>query len=205
MSRFSVRRLMRHSKKMICFYLPVLIVFAAGCGGPDVIRDLSDRSFQLVNQDSSTVVFPDDYRGDLLVIGFIYTHCPDICPAITANLTNVQRKLDETDGVKFVGITFDPERDTPSTLKQYMNLYNVSPPQWSFLTGRPTVIDSLMSEMGILVRRTEPDTSKTDPNQYYITHTNRITLIDQAGRIRAEYPGSFASPEQITEDLHRLQ
>lgn len=185
--------------------LPAIMFLITACSGPDVLKDLGDRSFQLINQDSSIVNFPVDFKGDLLVIGFIYTNCPDVCPAITANMTNVQRKLDDDTGVRFIGITFDPERDSPAVLSQYMNLYNVSSPQWTFLTGDSSEIDSLMSDLGILVRRSDSDSTKQVADGYYITHTNRITLVDRKGRIRAEYPGSFASPERIVKDIRQLR
>ena len=58
-----------------------------------VIDDMNDASFELVNQDSVRVTFPEDFRGQYVVMGFVYTNCPDICPLITQNLIKIQKDL----------------------------------------------------------------------------------------------------------------
>ncbi|MEX2364311.1 MAG: SCO family protein, partial [Balneolaceae bacterium] len=124
--------------KKILFLLPVLIL--AACGNRvNVIDDFGDASFQLVNQDSVEVVFPDDYIGRYVVIGFIYTNCPDICSLITQNLAQIQKDLNYPDDVHFVAATFDPERDTPSALKKYAKPFGVDK-NFDFLTGDSTQV-----------------------------------------------------------------
>ena len=55
----------------------------------------------------------DDYTGDVVLVSFLYTHCPDLCPAITGHLrTAHELLLDDATRVDFVVISVDPERDT---------------------------------------------------------------------------------------------
>src|SRR4051794_3086698 len=76
--------------------------------------------FDLTSQDGKRVRLAD-YRGKVTAVTFIFTECPDICPMLTSNMTQVQQLLGTDFGktVAFVSITIDPETDTPPVLKEY--------------------------------------------------------------------------------------
>lgn len=77
-------------------------------------------NFALTDQTGKTV-HDTDFRGRLMLVFFGFTHCPDICPVSTATLSQVMGKLGEkADQVAPVFITVDPERDSPSVLKDYL-------------------------------------------------------------------------------------
>src|SRR5690349_12939169 len=76
--------------------------------------------FELTDQDGKTFRFANA-RGQHVLVTFIFTTCPDVCPLLTANFAAIQRTL-ENEHVKdylMLSITTDPERDTPTTLKEY--------------------------------------------------------------------------------------
>jgi len=175
----------------------------SACASDDlpVHQDLSRSSFTLLNQDSTSVPFPQAYEGDILVIGAIYTQCPDICPVVTANMQDVHQKLGDTDGVRFITVTFDPRRDTPSRMNAYRNAFGLDGTSWAFLTGAPETIDALMGELEIKSEIASGDTTGT----YFIDHTDQITLVDERGRIRYRYHGSGTPPEIIAEDINKLR
>src|SRR5690554_6621543 len=110
---------------------------------PDIIDDFSDATFEFVNQDSSKVIFPDDFEDNYVVMGFIYTHCPDICGFITQNLIKTQELLNSPDDVQFVAMTFDPDRDTPQVLKRYGEAFKTGE-NFHFLTGDSLQIEAFM-------------------------------------------------------------
>src|SRR5262245_8485731 len=64
-------------------------------------------------------------RGQVLLVGFIFTTCSGSCPATTHRMGLVQRDL-EAQGllkggrVRLVSITLDPERDRPEVLRDYL-------------------------------------------------------------------------------------
>ncbi|MDR8391237.1 SCO family protein [Aliifodinibius sp. S!AR15-10] len=184
---------------------PLLILFLASCNQPEVIKDLSDQSFQVLDQDSTSVTFPDDFEGEVTVLGFIYTNCPDVCPAITANMNNVKNQLESTENVHFVGISFDPRRDTPSVLKNYMQQFKLDEEEFTFLTGDTTTVDSLLSSLDITADVSYTKTSDEGKELYFMKHTNRISLMDRQGRLRLEYSGSFSKPEHIVEGINQLR
>lgn len=190
------------------FFLPSilfgLLFILSSCNSPEVINDLSDASFPLVDQDSISVDFPQDYKGKFLVVGFIYTHCPDVCGIITANMSNISNQISDPD-VHFVEITFDPKRDTPRVLKQYLQNYRLNEEKFSLLTGEPSVIDSLLSRMDIHAQISYTTTTDDGEELYFMNHTNRILIMDKEGRVRMEYPGSVVPPEIIIEDIQNLR
>lgn len=166
-----------------------------------VYQNLSESPVWLVNQDSATVEFPEAYKGDILVIGAIYTQCPDICAQVTANMVDVRQTLDNTDNVRFVTVTFDPRRDTPARMNAYRDAFRIGDAPWPFLTGSQANIDSLMSRLEIKTQISSGDTTGT----YFIDHTDQITLVDSLGRIRYRYHGSGTPPEIIAEDINKLR
>src|SRR5258708_11366585 len=99
----------------------------------------------VVTQDGKTLKFYDDViKGKIVLISFIYTNCPDICPLTTARLTQVEDQLGEIVGrdIFFVSMTVDPERDTPERLKEFATAFDVGP-GWLFLTGKPEDIRAI--------------------------------------------------------------
>lgn len=189
---------------MRTFLLSVLLVtFIVSCE-PDALYDLSDDTYPLRDTDSTLVNFPGDYKGDISVISFIFTNCPDVCPVITANMTNIQKELQDSSGVNFIEITFDPERDTPSVLREYKELYGLNE-QFSLLTARPETLNRLLDRLEIVAEKTFPDSVNHDSSNYSMRHSNTIYLMDESGYIRAEYPAHRVLPEHVTEDIQILR
>ncbi|MFN3929778.1 MAG: SCO family protein, partial [Thermoflexus sp.] len=155
-------------------------------------------------------------RGKVVVLGMIYTHCPDICPMITARMKEIQQQVAAeglSDEVFFVTITFDPERDTPEVLRRYAQVRKVDFRNWVFLTGDPSTIRHLTDVLGIYTERVyvingtptsgTPTASGTQTT-YFINHTDRIFLVDRQGRVRALLPGSRTELNEAMEKIRRL-
>jgi len=192
------------------FALLLLAGLWTGCSqklDPPVQDDLSSAAYSLTTHDSTAVEFPETYQGDVLVVSYIYTQCPDVCPMITANMKKVRSRLNSTDGVRFLTVTFDPERDTPSRLAGYRSAYGIDAPTWDFLTGSPETVDALMKRMNIRTSRTStnPEAPADTTDSYFINHTDQITLIDAEGRVRGEYMGSRTPPKYIVEDIQKVR
>lgn len=177
-----------------------MLFLITACSNPDVIPNFEDANFSLVNEDSMAVSFPDDFKGQTSVITFIFTHCPDVCPVITANMKNIQSELADTSNVQFIEISFDPQRDTPSILAKYKKLYQLND-QFSLLTGQPEEVDSLLSKLEITAIKTESDSL----GQYNMKHSNTMYIMDEEGRIRKEYPANVVPPKNVIEDLNKIR
>ena len=70
-----------------------------------------------------------------VILQFIFTTCPTICPVMSSILSASQSKLDADPGkVRMISISIDPEHDTPERLRQYALKFKAGQ-QWLFLTG----------------------------------------------------------------------
>ena len=89
--------------------------------------------FSLVDQNGETVNLTF-YEDKIVVVSFVYTYCPDICPALTYQLRKLSEELgdDYGESVEFITITVDPERDTPERLASFAANNNAD---WRFLTS----------------------------------------------------------------------
>lgn len=190
-------------KKLFVLLIPFLIL---ACGNdPEVIDDMSDASFELVNQDSVAVTFPNDFQGQYLVMGFIYTNCPDICSLITQNLVKIQQDMNYPDDVHFIAATFDPVRDTPSTLKKYGNAFGVDE-NFTFLTGDTTEVFALMDSVRVRSQVSMRDTTSDGRELYFINHSDKIMVLDKQSRVIFEYGGSQkVIPSIVKEDLNSVR
>jgi len=129
----------------------------------------------------------------------VYTSCTDTCPLITGKLALLQRRLRERKllgrEVVLLTVTFDPERDTREVLQRYARGFRADPSGWFFLRGTPEETRRLLTLYDVWVRPA-PDGE--------FDHSDRIFLIDQAGRIREIYSQRLFSPESVLDDILSL-
>jgi len=97
----------------------------------------------LVNQNGLKVRLRTLLSSDKpVLVDFIFTTCTTICPVLSANFSNFQRKLGpESSKVQLVSISIDPEHDTPEAMKSYLENRYTAKPGWDFLTGSKKDID----------------------------------------------------------------
>lgn len=153
--------------------------------------------FTLTDAEGSKVAFAD-YRGQAVLVSFIFTTCNGSCPATTHRMAKVHQALADTalaKRVRFVSITLDPQRDTPAKLRDYKQLYDISADNWSFLTGAPKLVDQVVADWGMWARPAENG---------QLDHPSRIFLVDPEGRIREIYNLQFMRVPWVVEDLHTV-
>lgn len=99
--------------------------------------------FQLQNQLGESASL-SDYSGKVVLLTFLYTNCPDVCPASTSQIIEAQRLLsEEMDGeVAFVAVSVDPERDTPESVGAFLERWKVGD-NWDFLVGSRAELEPL--------------------------------------------------------------
>ena len=118
---------------------------------------------QLYTQHGEPVRFYEDLvRDRAVLINFMYTTCPKICPGTTAQLAKINDSFGPWIGrdLFMLSISIDPEVDDPKRLKQYWELFG-SKPGWLFLTGDYDEIDRLRRELGVYDLDPEIDADKT--------------------------------------------
>ncbi len=138
-----------------------------------------------------------DHRGDLVLVYFGYTYCPDICPASLAELATALATLnpDDRDRVQVVMISVDPARDTPDVLAAYMDHFD---PSFIGYTGDENEIATVAADYNVFYQAHEG----TPATGYLVDHWSGVYLIDRDGRLVASF--GFGTPgEDIAADLEQ--
>lgn len=151
----------------------------------------------LWNQDGK-VITKRDLLGRPFVLNFVFTSCRNakMCPAATRCMKQLGDALDKSDSeVRLVTISFDPEVDSPGTLRAYADGYGIDGRRHLFLTGDEGQIRDLMRQYGIL-------TAESDGT---IVHNAATLVVSAEGRIVRRFEGATFDAEQILQSLSSLR
>jgi len=184
------------------------LTLLVSCNGKlDKLDDLSNLNFPLLNQDSIHTNFPNLIKDKIAVVGYIFTNCPDVCPLTTNNMRLIREKVKKENipNVEFVTISFDPDVDKPSVLKNFAKLHDANFKDWEFLTGKKSIIDSLIKQVGVIAVVGDSVKNADSSWTYFYVHTDRIQLIDQFGIIRKNYLGSKANIDEVLNDIKSIE
>ncbi len=163
-----------------------------GLRPPAPLPVLSTLPAFALTERSGTALTAGDLAGHVWVADFVFTRCPDFCPALTARMGGLQKRLASSDDpVRLVSFSVDPAHDTPEVLREYATRAGAGP-AWLFATGPREALAALLRE-GFKVAWAD-DGPPTSP----ITHSDRFVLVDRRLRIRGYYHGIDAA------DLERL-
>ncbi|WP_141501097.1 SCO family protein [Paenibacillus luteus] len=136
-----------------------------------------------------------------MLMEFMFTSCPDICPATTYNMVLLQDELKKQgsfgESVQFAAITFDPNTDTTEVFADYAEKMEIDQAGWKLLRGDETYIHEKAKEYGIGIQRLED-------NQFVHTVTS-LMLIDGKQQIRKVYRmGEEMDNSVILKDINTL-
>lgn len=153
--------------------------------------------FALVNQDGRPQTL-SDLQGNVVLIFFGYTNCPDICPATLSDMQLIYNRLGaDSDRVRMVFITVDPDRDTSDTLKRFVSRFD---DRIIALTGDNAALQATYAAYGAGATRRELPNSAL---KYAMDHTATMTVVDKQGMRRLLV--AFASNvDDTTSDIKAL-
>ena len=146
--------------------------------------------FALASSNGGTLKM-SQYRGKVVMLGFGFTTCPEVCPTTLATLAAARRQLGaQAKDVQLVYITVDPARDTARQMHDYLGAFDKS-----FVGGTGTE-----AQLAAVRKAYGASSKKQD---FGFAHTSSIFLIDRQGRIRAMMPYDHP-PEDFVHDLRLL-
>lgn len=148
--------------------------------------------FVLIKQDGEPMHFGKDDRPS--VVNFIYTRCPDICPLLTAKMSELQKRI-PADEALLLSISVDPKYDTPAVLYDYGTTFNADFTRWHFLTGEESQTRTVVASFQTIFEHAS-QSNDARPN---ILHSEQFILVDTFGEIRGFFDDS---PEGLN-DLMR--
>jgi len=129
------------------------------------------------------------YRGKVVMLGFGFTSCTNVCPVTLAVLAQARKKLGaDAQDVQVVYVTVDPERDNPEQLRKYLTAFDAS-----FVggTGSAQRLAAIRKEYGITAEK------KPSGDSYSVAHSSFVYLIDRRGRIRALMPFGHTADDYV--------
>ncbi len=161
--------------------------------------------FTLRNQDGREIRL-NQFRGENLLITFIYTRCPlpNFCPLMSRNFAQINRDLKATPALyaktHLLSVSFDPLHDTPAQLRAYGARYIGSSSRkafkhWGFAVPSTPELKKMALYFDVGVTYGPNDT---------ITHTLSTTLIGPDGKVAQFYPSNQWTPAQVESDIKRL-
>ncbi len=139
----------------------------------------------------------EDLAGQVVLLSFVYTNCPEACPLLAGNYLLLQRELSsfiEHGDLALVFVTTDPERDTPEILQTYTASLGGS---WHFLTGGLDELSEVWRRYG--VERQVDERNK----EVVVYHSYKTHLLDRDGAVRVTYTGVWY-PDEVVPDIHRF-
>jgi protein SCO1/2 len=157
--------------------------------------------FNLINQDAQPVQL-HELRGKVVLFLFGFTHCPNVCPASLTNLAAVYQKLapEQRKQVQIMFLSVDGQRDTPAVLKNYVPWFD---PTIIGLSGSKEAIDRTVQEYGGSYEIV-PGSSK-DPNDYGVSHSAYIYLINPSGQLELLYDNEkLADTDRMVGDIRKI-
>ncbi len=149
-------------------------------------------NFQLTDQVGKSVSLAQ-YRGKPVVLTFLYTHCPDVCPLTAERLHTTMLKLGkQAQDVGVLAVSTDPKRDTAEEALKFSKAHNMQD-YWHFLIGKEQSLSPIWTEYSIYAQQ----------QQQNVNHTMALYVIDKQGRERV-FLGDDFTPDQMTKDLQIL-
>jgi protein SCO1/2 len=180
----------------------LLALLAASCGGGEpwhaknVQGMIPDLAFDMTS-DEGRELRAADLRGEVVLLFFGYTHCPDVCPTTLARLSQAIKAMgDKGRRVRILFVTVDPARDLPALLHGYVKAFSA---QATGLRGSTAQLDALARRYRVAYGRDAPDAH----GNYAVSHSSAVFAFDAEGRARLLIQPEL-SARDIAADLARL-
>ncbi|HKY18225.1 MAG TPA: SCO family protein [Rhizomicrobium sp.] len=178
--------------RIVGLFLALLLV---GCSEPnwrmtDISGAMPKLEFRMTS--GGKPVTAETFRGKVVALFFGYSHCPDVCPATLANLTDMLAKVNSPD-VAVLFVTVDPERDSDHVMADYARAFSS---QVVGLRGTANQLASLARTYRVAYQ------VKQGP-PYEVTHSNAVFFFDRDGRARLVTTDTN-NAAAMAEDVKRL-
>ena len=184
----------------------ISLLLLAGCekqkwNSIDISGSLPPLTFTMTRAEDGKEVTQADYRGQIVLLYFGYTNCPDVCPTTLSNIGDILKGLgSDAEHVRMLFVTVDPNRDTSKALATYVSNFSN---RFDGLRGTP-------DQLAALARRYRVAYSVTpasDGHAYEVTHSPAIYVFDGSGAARLIIASLASTTPHIpgtTDDLKRL-
>ncbi len=147
--------------------------------------------------DDGTPVDVTELGGELVLVYFGYTSCPDVCPTTLVSVDRALDRLgDDVDRVQALMVSIDPGRDDPERVGEYVRSFD---PAFRGVSWSVEAVERVASTYGIFFAQDEP----LEGGGYTMSHTSTLLGIDPDGHLRIVWP-SVLDPDSLAADISEL-
>ncbi|HEY1075183.1 MAG TPA: SCO family protein [Fontimonas sp.] len=142
----------------------------------------------------------EQLRGHWTLLFPGFTYCPDVCPTTLALLKNVQAQLGEpaAASLQIALFSIDPERDTPETLKRYVQFFS---PSFKGVTTNEPELQKVAAALGVAYIKVPAEGDGPEAKGYTMDHSAALVLVNPQGQLA----GYFTPPFQVDALVKDLQ
>jgi protein SCO1 len=139
----------------------------------------------------------DSYRGKVVLVTFLYTNCPDICPLITADLGAALNEMGPAlaKKVQIIAVSVDPRRDTPKAVAAFLARHE--------MTGRMQYLIGSRKELATVWKAWGVGSEQDAEQPQFINHAGIVYGVTGSGERLTLYMSSF-QPSEIVHDVPLL-
>jgi protein SCO1 len=139
----------------------------------------------------------DSYRGKALLVTFLYTNCPDVCPLIASNLRVALNAMGPATAskVQVVAVSVDPRNDTPKAVAKFLARHG--------MTGRMQYLIGSGKELARVWQAWGVGSERDLQQPQFINHTGLVYGVTASGKRLTIYASSF-QPSEIAHDVPEL-
>jgi protein SCO1/2 len=137
------------------------------------------------------------YRGKTVLVTFIYTHCPDVCPLITSNLRVAQNLMGSAQAAKtqIIAVSVDPRGDTRKTVAAFLAHHE--------MTGRMQYLVGSTRELAAVWKAWGVGSERDAKHPELVEHSGLIYGVTGSGKRLTIYAANFR-PSDIVHDVPLL-
>ena len=158
--------------------------------GPTLTHPVPPPDFALRDQ-HGRVVRLSRLHGKVVLLTFLYTHCPDVCPLTATNLNTALALLGRSrDHVRVLAVSVDPKGDTHASVTAFIRAHRLRP-QFHYLTGTAKALRSVWRAYRV---------QAVPQGEAGVDHTLYTLLIDPVGKGRVLFDVQ-ARPATIAHDV----
>jgi len=139
----------------------------------------------------------DSYRGKAVLVTFLYTTCPDVCPLITSDLRVALNLMGPkaASKVQIIAVSVDPRVDTPKSVATFLARHE--------MTGRMKYLIGSARELGRVWKAWGVGSEQDASQPQFVNHTGIVYGITASGERLTLYSASFV-PSEVAHDVPLL-
>ena len=181
----------------------MLTLVLGGCGDrswetKDISGLMPELSLELTGE-SGDELSAEQFEGQITLMFFGYTQCPDICPVTMGRLAALMDQLPESiaQDTRVLFVSVDPDRDTPERLASYTDAFG---DHFVGATGTQEQLRELNKRYRVTYSYGE---AKGESDGYLVSHSSAVFVFDRDGEVRLMFRQDD-DIEAMTADLKRL-